>query len=76
MTDKEYTSLPRPRPPIGFPATAPPDFAIPHEVTKFQRAGKRLVHMALRRRQAAGAANAGDQPATPPEVSDGAADYS
>jgi hypothetical protein len=49
MTDKEFQSLPQPRPPIGFPATAPPDFAIPHEVTKFQRGGKKLIH-AIRKR--------------------------
>jgi hypothetical protein len=49
MTDKEYQSLPQPDPPIGFPAEAPPDFAVPHEVTKFQRGGKKLIR-AIRKR--------------------------
>jgi hypothetical protein len=49
MTDKEFQSLPQPDPPIGFPVEAPPDFAIPHEVTKFQRGGKKLIR-AIRKR--------------------------
>jgi hypothetical protein len=49
MADKEYQSLPQPPPPVGFPVTAPPDFAIPHEVTRFQRGGKSLLR-AIRQR--------------------------
>jgi hypothetical protein len=50
MTDKEFQS-PQPRPPVGFSVDAPPDFAIPEELTRFQRGGKRL-YRAIRQRLA------------------------
>ncbi len=50
MADKTSQPLSEPRPPIGFPATAPPDFAVPEELTRFQLGAKKLFRILFRRR--------------------------
>jgi hypothetical protein len=50
MADNTSQTPTKPRPPIGFPATAPPDFAVPEELTRLQLGAKRLVRLIFRRK--------------------------
>jgi hypothetical protein len=49
MTDKSIQPLRKPRPPVGFPAAAPPDFASPEQLTHLQLAAKKMIRWLLRR---------------------------